>query len=140
ESEKRTTLGLVGYLDEQIERINTEIKEIDRKQSGVEQSTKSSDHDELERLSNEYEDLERQKKASDLKRRELEKFKSRYVDKRGRVRNQDEEKDRVAVHKTIHYAINRIGSIHKALKSHLEKAIKTGVFCRYNPPEEVTWL
>jgi len=51
------------------------------------------------------------------------------------------ERARVAVTRTIKYAIDRIAEHDPSLAEHLRLAVRTGTFCAYVPPtrDRVTW-
>jgi hypothetical protein len=49
------------------------------------------------------------------------------------------ERVRQAVTKNIRTSINKIAKAHAALGTHLRNAIKTGLFCSYNPETPTNW-
>jgi tetratricopeptide (TPR) repeat protein len=59
----------------------------------------------------------------------------------GRVRKAADTSDRArkAVTSRIRESIERIGTEHPALAQHLENAIRTGTFCRYQPDRPLRW-
>jgi hypothetical protein len=50
------------------------------------------------------------------------------------------EKSRAAATWRIRDAIRKINEVHPALGNHLQRSIRTGVYCEYSPEHEVTWL
>jgi hypothetical protein len=59
----------------------------------------------------------------------------------GRARKAGDVADRArkAVTSRIRESIERIGTEHPALARHLENAIRTGTFCRYQPDRPLRW-
>lgn len=49
------------------------------------------------------------------------------------------DRARKAVTSRIRESIERIGKEHLALAQHLENAIRTGTFCRYQPDRPLRW-
>ncbi len=67
---------------------------------------------------------------------------SRAVGKGGKSRKVSGtvEKCRTAVTWRIRSAIRKIGEVHPSLGKHLEKSVKTGIFCEYAPEHETRWI
>jgi hypothetical protein len=80
------------------------------------------------------ETLEEQKK-------EIEKYLSSAINKVGRSRRMDSQKDKVrkAVFKAIKEPRTNIRSVHPELAQHLDDSIKTGSDCSYKPSPMVHW-
>ncbi len=58
---------------------------------------------------------------------------------RDRTQGQPAEKARSAVTWRIRTAIKRIAEAHPALADHLDRSVRTGRFCVYDPAEPVDW-
>lgn len=50
------------------------------------------------------------------------------------------ERARSAVTWRIRAAIKRVEQVHPALGAHLRVGVRTGAWCSYTPPDEVTWM
>ena len=70
-----------------------------------------------------------------------EKYLGSVCDNQGKPRKllPDKDRTRVRITKAIREAIKNIKFHHKALGEHLEKNVKTGNNCSYNPPYTVEW-
>lgn len=60
---------------------------------------------------------------------------------RSRLAGSDAERARTTVTRSIRYALARIAEHHRPLADHLEHAVHTGTYCRYDPDPEarITW-
>jgi len=58
---------------------------------------------------------------------------------RGRVAGSATERARMSVTKAIRWAIQRLGQHDELAAAHLERSVKTGAYCRYDPPDAVEW-
>jgi hypothetical protein len=59
---------------------------------------------------------------------------------RGRRAGGSGERARTAVRSRIRAALDRIGEAHPPLGRHLERSIRTGTFCVYDPDPPVAWV
>ena len=58
---------------------------------------------------------------------------------RARRTGSDAERARSAATWRIRDAIKRLEKLHPALGRHLRASVRTGVFCSYQPEDEVAW-
>jgi len=103
------------------------------------------------RLADVDEDIEDALTNNDLARAELAQRDRDYLiaelsravglDGRLRAMGSDSERARMAVARTIRYAIARLGEHHTALAAHLDNCIHTGTYCSYRPEPlaNITW-
>ncbi len=103
------------------------------------------------RLADIDEDIEDARRSNDTARIELAQRDRDYlitelthaVGLGGRLRavGSDSERARMAVARTIRYAISRVDEHNEALATHLENCIHTGTYCSYRPDPlaKVTW-
>ena len=57
----------------------------------------------------------------------------------GRLRSRPVERARKAVYNRVRESIRLIESLHPSLARHLERSVRTGVYCSYRPEHDVRW-
>ncbi len=58
---------------------------------------------------------------------------------RSRRAGSSAERARLNVTRTIRHAVKEIAQVHPELGAHLDRCVRTGSVCVYEPPEQVTW-
>ena len=59
---------------------------------------------------------------------------------RDRTMTDEAERARQAVRARIRYTLDRLESVHPALRRHLDRSLLTGTFCSYQPERPTTWI